>query len=64
MASRQTNPCALLWLASWLSVPGIVATAKAATKPDSRPVLKISKDAVLDPAKTYGPIVIKASLSY
>ena len=35
--------------------------AQQAAKPDSRPVLEITQSTVLDPAKTYGRIVIKAS---
>ena len=61
MNDRWLNLCTLLCLASWFSGPGIVAAAQEAVRPVTRPVLEISKDTVLDPAKTYGPIVIKAS---
>ena len=51
---------ALVCLAFGLSVP-LMATAQQAVKPDTRPVLEITKDTTLDPAKTYGRIVIKQS---
>ena len=50
------NCYALLCLASWFFVPGVAAAQEAA-----KPALEITKDTVLDPAKTYGRIVIKAS---
>ncbi|MGA2618234.1 MAG: right-handed parallel beta-helix repeat-containing protein [Thermoguttaceae bacterium] len=61
MSCRRTNLCALLCLASWLSVPAVVVAAREAAKADTRPALEITKDTLLDPAKSYGPIVIKAS---
>jgi hypothetical protein len=61
MTYRRMNLCALLYLASWFSVPSVVVAGQEAVKPDTRPVLEISKDTVLDSAKTYGPIVINAS---
>ena len=61
MTYRRTDLCAWFCLASWLSVPGIAAAAQEAAKPDAQPLLEIAKDTLLDPAKTYGPIVIKAS---
>ena len=60
MTHRRTNLCALLCLASWLSVPGVLAAQEAA-RADTRPVLEITKDTVLDPATTCGRIVIKQS---
>ena len=57
MTYRQTNLCTLLCLASWLSVPDVVVAVPEAAKPDTPAVLEITKDTVLDPAKTYGPIV-------
>ena len=38
-----------------------IAAAQQAAKPDTRPVLEITQNTKLDPAKTYGRIVIKAS---
>ena len=61
MLHRPANRYALGCLAFWLSMPGIVAAAQEAARPDPRPVLEITRDTVLDPAKTYGPIVIRAS---
>ena len=61
MTYRRTNLCALLCLATWLSFRSSVMAAPEAAKSDTRPVLGISKDTVLDPKKTHGPIVIKAS---
>ena len=56
MTSRPTYLCALLCLASWFFVPVVAAAQQAA-----KPALEITKDTDLDPAKTYGRIVIKAS---
>ena len=60
MSCRWNNVCVRLCLAFWLSLAA-VAAAQQAAKPQSPPALEITKDTVLDPAKTYGPIVIKAS---
>ncbi len=60
MTGRWMNPCLCACLASWFSTAGIAA-AQQPPKPDPRPVLEITKDTTLDPAKTYGRIVIKAS---
>ncbi len=60
MRCRWNHLCARLCLASSLSLPA-VAAAQQAAKPDQHPVLEISKDTVLDPAKTYPPIIVKAS---
>ena len=61
MSYWRTSLCALLCPAFWFSIPGITVTAQEVPRPDARPVLEVTKDTVLDPAKTYGPIVIKAS---
>ena len=60
MRCRWANLGAPLLLLGWLSLPGIVAAQQPA-KPDTRPVLEITQNTTLDPAKTYGHIVIKAS---
>ena len=60
MSCRWNHLCVRSCLAFWLSLPAIAAAQQAA-KPDTQPVLEITKDTVLDPAKTYPPIVIKAS---
>jgi parallel beta-helix repeat protein len=56
MNRQKTKRYSLLCLAFW-AVSGIAAVAEEAGKP----ALEITKDTTLDPAKTYGPIVIKAS---
>jgi parallel beta-helix repeat protein len=58
MSSRRTHRCALLCWLSWLSTAGLAAAQQPA-KPDARPVLEITQNTTLDPAKTYGRIVIK-----
>ena len=51
---------AALCLASWL-LTATLADAQQPPKPETQPVLEITQSITLDPAKTYGPIVIKAS---
>ncbi|MGO8689972.1 MAG: right-handed parallel beta-helix repeat-containing protein [Thermoguttaceae bacterium] len=60
MSCRRASLCALLCLLLWLSIPRLAAAQQPA-KPDTRPVLEITQNTTLDPAKTYGRIVIKAS---
>ncbi len=61
MSYGKIGLCALLCPVFWSSIPGIAVAAQEVPRPDGRAVLEITKDTVLDPAKTYGPIVIKAS---
>ena len=60
MRCRWANLGAPLCLLGWLSLAGLSAAQQPA-KPDTRPVLEITQNTTLDPAKTYGHIVIKAS---
>ena len=60
MSCRWPHLCAALCLASWL-LTATLADAQQPPKPETRPVLEITQSITLDPAKTYGPIVIKAS---
>ena len=60
MICRWTNLCALSGLAFWLSMSQ-GAAAQQPAKPVPPPALEITQNTTLDPAKTYGRIVIKAS---
>jgi parallel beta-helix repeat protein len=60
MAAGQMNRRASSCFAVGLLLSS-VAAAQDPEKPDPRPALEITQDTSLDPAKTYGPIVIKAS---
>ena len=61
MSYRRTNRRVRVCVAVWLATAGIVVAGEEAAGPPARSVLEITKDTVLDPATTYGPIVIKAS---
>jgi len=61
MITRRKNLCTLLCLTSCLSILGIVTSGMEAAEPDTQPVLEITENTVLDPAKTYGPIVVQRS---
>jgi parallel beta-helix repeat protein len=59
----MTGSTSKVYVLSCLAFSAFAAAAMAAdaARSDKRPALEISRDTMLDPAKTYGSIVIKAS---
>jgi parallel beta-helix repeat protein len=63
MTWRPIYLCAIFCLACWarLAGPAVAQSAGGASGTPAVGPLEITRDTVLDPAKTYGPIILKAS---